>query len=140
MTSPASERIIEQRQMPYSTDEQVIIKKMESLMNGAPFHYLEKDESISGDERDTRRQIISSLNNLILNIRSKKADLKEFFDYQDMHFDAPDHAWLQTEHPGVNVTGWRVVMVLMDPLTYGKGLDRPIQTVHGTISQRSAKR
>lgn len=108
-------------------------------MNGRPFQYLDKDESIPEDERDKRIKIVSSLMELVTGIRLKKADSSAFFDYQDIHFDEPDYTWLQELHPGVNVNGWRVIMALMDPLKYGENIDRPMQQVLGTITRRSAK-
>jgi len=108
-------------------------------MNGRPFHYLDIDTSIPEPERMKRKATVEKLTSLVLGIRYKVAEGSAFIDYQDNHFDEPDHAWLQEKHPGVNVTGWGVIMILMDPLKYGQGLDHPLERVHATISKRSAK-
>ncbi len=123
----------------YSVEELMILAKIQVLMNGRPFQYLEKDDSISDDERGKRSKIASSLMELVADIRSKKADSSAFFDYQDIHFDEPEHAWLQELHPGVNVNGWRVIMTIMDPVKYGEKIDRPRQQVVATITKRSAR-
>jgi hypothetical protein len=123
----------------YSVEELMILAKIQVFMNGRPFQYLDKDESISEDERDKRKKIASSLKELVTDIRSKKAEASALFDYQDRHFDEPEYAWLQEEYPGLNVTGWRVIMALEDPLKYGKDIDRHEEQVFGTISKRSAR-
>jgi hypothetical protein len=123
----------------YSMDEEMILAKMHMLMNGEPFHYLDTDMSISQVDKLKRKAIVSSLTTLVADIRLKKKEGSALFDYQDLHFDEPDHAWLQEEHPGVNGSGWRVCMILMDPLRYGQNLDHPDSHVRGTISKRSAK-
>jgi hypothetical protein len=133
-SSPAGEQKL------YSMDEQTILAKMEMLMNGKPFHYLDRDTLISEQERAKRKAIVEKLTSVVLGIRYKSAEGNTLFDYQDLHFDEPDHAWLQEKHPGVNVSGWGVIMILMDPLKYGKNLDRPLQQVLGTITRRSAKK
>ena len=136
-TSPASSSAGEQKL--YSMDEQMILARMETLMNGRPFHYLDIDTSIPQADKLKRKAIVSALTTLVKDIRLKKKEGSAFFDYQDLHFEEPDHAWLQQQYPGVNVTGWRVIMVLMDPLKYGQNLDHPLQNVRGTITNRSAK-
>jgi hypothetical protein len=123
----------------YSIEELIILAKMEVLMNGTPFHYLDTDTSISEDDREKRKVIVSELTGLVTGVRSKKKEASALFDYQDRHFDEPDHTWLQESHPGVNVNGWRVFMVLMNPLKYGENIDHPIQQVLGTITKRSAR-
>jgi hypothetical protein len=139
MTLSAKEASSEGEQELYSMDELMILAKMETCMNGKPFHYLNIDTTILPDDKLRRKEIISELTTLFINIRLKKKEESAFFDYQNLHFDAPDYAWLQQQHPGVNVNGWRVVMALMDPLKYGQKIDHPIQQVRATISQRSAK-
>lgn len=135
--SPVSPPAGEQK--PYSVEELKILAKMELIMNGRPFQYLDKDTSISEDDREKRKAIVSELTGLVTGIRSKKTEANALFDYQDIHFDEPDYQWLQEQHPGVNVNGWRVFMALMDPLKYGENIDRSIQKVLGTITKRSAK-
>ena len=123
----------------YSMDEVIILTKMETFMNGKPFHFLDQETSVSEQERDRRKVIVSELTGIVTDIRLKKTEERTLFEYQDVHFDEPEYAWLQELHPGVNVSGWGVVMILMNPMTYGKNIDRPVQNVHGTITQRSAK-
>lgn len=108
-------------------------------MNGKPFHYLDIDTSIPEADKLKRKAIVEKLTSLVLGIRYKEVEGSALFDYQNIHFDEPDHTWLQQQHPGVNVNGWRVFMILMDPVMYGQGLDHPISQVLGTISKRSAK-
>lgn len=123
----------------YSMDELMILARMEMFMNGKPFHYLDIDTSIPEADKLKRKAIVSTLTALVTDIRLKKKEGSALFEYQDIHFDEPDHAWFQKLHPGVNVNGWRVFMILMDPVKNGQGLDYPEQQVRGTISKRSAK-
>jgi hypothetical protein len=123
----------------YSMEELIILAKMEVVMNGAPFHYLDTDTSIPEDDREKRKAIVSALTGLVTDIRSKKAESSALFDYQDRHFDEPEYKWLQEHYPGLNVNGWRVFIALIDPLKYGKDIDRAAQQVLGTISKRSAR-
>lgn len=132
-SSPAGEQKL------YSMEEQEVLVKMEIFMNGKPFHFLDIDTSIPEPERRKRKAIAEKLTSLVLGIRRKEAEGSALFDYQDIHFDEQDHTWLQEVHPGVNVNGWRVMMILMDPLKYGKGLDHPLEQVHAPISKRSGK-
>lgn len=128
-----------EKQALYFEAEQEIIANMERFMNSKPFHYLNIDPSISEGDRIEKNKIVTTLTSLVSDIRSKNKEASAFFDYQDLHFDEPDHVWLQEQHPGVNVSGWRVVMILMDPMKYGVNLDRPMPKVSATISKRSAK-
>jgi hypothetical protein len=131
--SPAGE------QKFYSMEEQLILARMEMLMNAKPFHYLDIDTLIPQADKLKKKAIVLALNTLVTDIRLKKKEGSALLEYQDIHFDEPDHAWLRELHPGVNVNGWRVFMVLMDPLRYGQNLNRPEQQVRGTITRRSAK-
>jgi hypothetical protein len=109
-------------------------------MNGAPFHYLDDtDVPTSAVDRDKTKSIVSELTDLVTDIRSKKKESSALFDFQDKHFDEPEYRWLQEYYPGLNVTGWRVFMALMDPLKYGEKIDRSQEQVLGTITKRSAK-
>jgi len=123
----------------YSMDEQMILTRMETFMNSKPFRYLDIDTSIPQADKLKRKAIVSKLTALVTDIRLKNKEENALFEYQDNHFDEPDHTWLKELHPGVNVNGWRVFMILMDPFRYGQNVDRPLQQVRGTISQRSAK-
>lgn len=140
MSVPAKERTPDASGVsPYSLEEQTVLAKIKTFMNGEPFHYLNTNASLSNAERLKRQTTVATLKQLVTDIRLKKKDENALFDYQDDHFDEADYTWLQELHPGVNVTGWRVFMILMDPVKYGQGLDHPEQQVRGTISQRSAK-
>jgi len=136
-TSPALTPTVEQKL--YSMDEQMILAKMETFMNGRPFHHLDIDTSIPQADKLKRKAIVSVLTTLVTDIRLKKKEGSALFDYQDLHFEEPDYTWLQELHPGVNVNGWRVIMIRMDPLKYGQNIDHPLQNVRGTITNRSAK-
>ena len=140
MAAPIKEVKSETSPTPlYSMDELMILARMERFMNGKPFHYLDIDTSIPQADKLKRKAIVEKLSSIVLGIRYKVAEKSALFDYQDIHFDEPDHTWLQELHPGVNVNGWRVTMVLMDPVKYGQGMDYPEEQVLGTISRRSAK-
>lgn len=118
----------------YSMNELMILARMEMFMNGKPFHYLDIDTSISEADKQKRKSIVLALTTLVTDIRLKKKEGSALLEYQNIHFDEPDHAWLQKLHPGVNVNGWRVFMVLMDPLKYGGEIGPP-----GDLSHKQTK-
>ena len=117
----------------YSGAEQEIITNITSLISGEPFHFLDTDTSLPEDIRLRKKEIRSALTTLVTDIRLKKKPESELFDYQDLHFEDSDHAWLSELHPGLNVNGWRVFMAEMNPLKFGQNIERPMAKFHSTF-------
>lgn len=117
----------------YSEAELEIITKITSMISGESFHYLDRDTTSPEDVRVRMKEIISTLATLVTDIRLKKKPESELFDYQDLHFEDSDHAWLSELHPGLNINGWRVFMAEMSPLKFGQNVERPLAKFHSTF-------
>ncbi len=123
---------------PYTPEEAVVIGYMKNLMGGEPYHTMET-ALLPAEMKARRTMIIEEITSLTDRIRRKELTIDKFFSYQDAHLEESDYQFLSQPHPGLNVTGWRVFMACIDPLRYGKTIDRSMATVRGTISHRSAK-
>lgn len=122
----------------YTTEELVVLGRIKDILNGDFFHHL-PTEAITESNKETPTAIVNEARALIAKIRKEKRDQKEFFTYQDEHFDNPHYAFLEEEYPGLNVNGWRVLMAELNPIKYGTAIQRKDYHIYGTISQRSAK-
>ena len=100
----------------YEPEESEILTRMKNLMGGEAFH---------GETAENRLVIIEQLRTLVTKIRTHELKTEVFFAYQDTNFALSEYAFLAEPHPGLNVTGWRVFMVLMDPLQYGQTIGPP---------------
>lgn len=108
-------------------------QRQRNLFQGA-FAYIENEP----DERIKipRLSIVEDLRQMVRDIHAGEKTIGDFWVYQDLHIDDPGYSFLGEQHPGLNVSGWRVFMALIDPLTYG----RNIQVADGSrapISRRS---
>ena len=83
-----------------------------------------------------RLAIVEELRNLANEIRSGKKTMEDFWTYQSEHINDSTYQFLSDIHPGLNVVGWRVIMAIIDPFTYGRDIKRAAGT-NAPISKRS---
>lgn len=57
-------------------------------------------------------------------------------EYLDQHFEDADHQFLSERYRGLNVNGWSVFMAVIDPIGYGRKIERS-SDVRVSISRRS---
>lgn len=132
----------------HSMEEAAILGHIHELLGGhEQFSAVLLNEALSDEQKARQMAIIESARMLIARIRKGEnapdghaLTSEDFFAYQDAHFDDPDYAFLIDLHPGLNSNGWRLLLAEMDPVKWGKSIERPMAfDVHATISKRSAK-
>lgn len=116
-----------------SPEDKAELERQQNLLRGA-FAYI-SDEPIEAI-RIHRLAIITDLRQMAEDIGRGTKTMNDFWTYQDIYIDDPVYGFLSEIHPGLNVAGWRVVMALIDPLTYGRAVQGS-SDIPGRISRRS---
>lgn len=83
-----------------------------------------EDPFYTGDPH--RKAILETVHTRIDDIKNGKGSLQDFLDFQKNAVLNPDYAFLELDHPGLNASGWGVLMAQLDPLMHGTGIHRII--------------
>ncbi len=102
----------------FSLEEQEERARQNVVLQNA-FTYICKDPPLV---KIPRLAIVEGLRMLAEEIRGDEKSMVDFWTYQEEHIGDPDYGFLGEIHPGLNVTGWRVMMALIDPLQYGRDI------------------
>lgn len=105
--------------------------RLRNILGPTPFAYLISDTyrnetNISAEEAQRRFDLV------------QKLILKNTLPNLDFLYEDPQYVFLEGYYPGLDVTGWRILMALHDPLTYGKGIQ--MITSGRQVSDRGGKR
>lgn len=69
-----------------------------------------------------RGHILAALRLRVDAIRNGNETIEDFLRFQESVFGSRDYTFLQDPHPGLNVNGWRILLAMADPLTYGRNI------------------
>lgn len=117
-----------------SLEEKRELNRQYTLFGRTAFDYLNGEPDAA--KKAERFAVVSMLKQLACDIQKGEKTTEDFFTLQDTLMKNPANTFLEESYPGLNVAGWRVIMALIDPITYGTVIQGS-SDVRGPISKRS---
>lgn len=110
-------------------------KRQKEFFEGA-ISFIGRDPLLTSQEKERRLLKTGELRGLIREIKSGGKTMDEFWKFQEEKENMLDYLFFAETVEGLNVNLWRLALAQINPLKFGKGVDRS-HRIKGTIGKRS---
>lgn len=120
---------------PQTDPLEVETKRQKEFFEGA-YSFIRRDPILTAEEKERRLLKVGELKGWTDEVRTGRKSMVEFWKLQEEKENMPDYLFFAETVEGLTVNWWRLALAQIDPLKFGKGVDRS-DRIKATIGKRS---